>query len=256
MKRYFLVLFCVLAGFSSCSSSSLVSIRSDTGTIIEVTQINMYGEPYKNGYVEFYGVPAPLDYPNTGLTRLGYILPDKGNRVVFSEQKDEPNKGFIYLRLRTRQMLQTAVERSFAALANNIKEKSTVAILNVSLLGNHHGNEYLDHQGDSEYIVNLLTSLMVDTNKFVMVERNSLEFIRLEQQFQLSGDVDDNTAVSVGKMLGADIVITGIIRFIPFEILHSRAGGNISRSTTGTKQLVIKALNTRTGQIVAMSSQI
>ena len=44
-----------------------------------------------------------------------------------------------------------------------------------------------------------------------MVDRRSLEAIYMERNFQLSGYVDDDTIVSIGNFLGADVVITGSI---------------------------------------------
>ncbi|MDR1618408.1 MAG: CsgG/HfaB family protein, partial [Treponema sp.] len=59
-----------------------------------------------------------------------------------------------------------------------------------------------------------------------------------EQQFQISGEVDDNSAVSIGNMLGANIVITGTI------------GG-----TESTRRLRMKALDVKTAEILAMASE-
>jgi hypothetical protein len=42
-----------------------------------------------------------------------------------------------------------------------------------------------------------------------VTDRQRLELVKREQGFQLSGDVSDETAVSIGKILGAGYVITG-----------------------------------------------
>jgi tetratricopeptide (TPR) repeat protein len=42
-----------------------------------------------------------------------------------------------------------------------------------------------------------------------VTDRQWLELVKREQGFQLSGDVSDETAVSIGKILGAGYVITG-----------------------------------------------
>ena len=61
--------------------------------------------------------------------------------------------------------------------------------------------------------------------------------ILAEQNFQLSGYVDDDSAVSIGKFLGATVVITGSI------------------SGTGSrKRLILRALDVQTAEILAMSS--
>jgi hypothetical protein len=49
----------------------------------------------------------------------------------------------------------------------------------------------------------------LEGKKLVLVDRRDLDLIRREEQFQLSGDVSDESAVSIGKKLGARIIITG-----------------------------------------------
>jgi curli biogenesis system outer membrane secretion channel CsgG len=77
-----------------------------------------------------------------------------------------------------------------------------------------------------------LTSLLVNENKFIVVDRRSLDAIRYEQYFQRSGDVGDDTAVSIGKLLGADVIITGALR-------------------KNDNSLMLKAINVTTAQILA-----
>jgi cell division protein FtsI/penicillin-binding protein 2 len=59
-----------------------------------------------------------------------------------------------------------------------------------------------------------------------------------EQNFQMSGDIDDNSAVLIGKLLGANIVITGT----------DSGSGN-------TRRLRLTAINAQTGEVVAMASE-
>jgi TolB-like protein len=87
-------------------------------------------------------------------------------------------------------------------------------------------------------VIEELEFQFVDSKKFKIVDRKTLDTIGTEQNFQLSGDVDDNSAVSIGKMLGANIVITGTI------------------SGTGSAQrLTIKALDVKTAQIITMARE-
>jgi hypothetical protein len=53
-----------------------------------------------------------------------------------------------------------------------------------------------------------LTGALVDGGLEV-TDRRNLEFVYKELGFQMSGDVSDETAVSIGKFLGALYVITG-----------------------------------------------
>ncbi|MDR1863067.1 MAG: hypothetical protein LBQ67_07835, partial [Treponema sp.] len=56
--------------------------------------------------------------------------------------------------------------------------------------------------------------------------------------FQMSGEVDDRTAVSIGKFSGADIVVTGRVD----------GEGDLRR-------LRLRALNTQTAQVVGSASE-
>jgi curli biogenesis system outer membrane secretion channel CsgG len=73
---------------------------------------------------------------------------------------------------------------------------------------------------------------------FIIIDRSQLDRIRLEQNFQLSGVVDDETAVSIGKVVGANIIITGSVT-----------------GTDSTRRLRLRALNTQTAQVMAVASE-
>jgi hypothetical protein len=65
-----------------------------------------------------------------------------------------------------------------------------------------------------------------------------LEQIRMEQNFQLSGEVSDDSAVSIGGMLGAGVVIVGTV------------------NTDGsTGRITVRALDTQTAQIITMARE-
>ncbi|MDR1219380.1 MAG: CsgG/HfaB family protein [Treponema sp.] len=122
--------------------------------------------------------------------------------------------------------INNAIGNSFAALFRDIPVKARVAFLNIASKDVEEG----------AFIINELTVLFVNARKFTMVERQDINVILEEQSFQLSGYVDDNSAVSIGKFLGATVVITG--------------------SITGTgerKRLALKALDVLTAEILAMS---
>jgi hypothetical protein len=89
----------------------------------------------------------------------------------------------------------------------------------------------------AEYIANELEFIMVGQG-FVLIDRSQLDQLRREQNFQMSGEVDDDTAVSIGKIVGANAIITG--------------------SVTGTgdlRRLRLRAINTQTAQVLAVASE-
>lgn len=58
---------------------------------------------------------------------------------------------------------------------------------------------------------NLFVSELVKTGKFRVVEREQLEAILRRENLPLSGDIDKETAVKIGKLLGVNYVATGAV---------------------------------------------
>ena len=127
-----------------------------------------------------------------------------------------------------RQKLEEALTNAAATLINAMPGNMTIAILSV----------YSDDSASAEYVIDELEFKLVDARKFKIVDRRRLEQIRREQNFQMSGDVSDDSAVSIGNMLGANIVITGDI---------SRSGAS--------NRLVLRALDVTTAQIIMMARE-
>jgi hypothetical protein len=97
--------------------------------------------------------------------------------------------------------------------------------------GTSPGSSYADYPvEDLEY--NLVKA------GFRLVDRQQIERIRNEQQLQLSGDFDDNSAVSIGKMAGASSVIV-------ISVSYADKSG----------RLMLKALDVQTAEIIAMARQ-
>jgi len=69
----------------------------------------------------------------------------------------------------------------------------------------------------SEYAVEELTAQLVSTYRFDVVERRYIDLVRRELNFQLSGEVSDESAQSIGKMLGAQYITFG-----SFERINDR----------------------------------
>jgi curli biogenesis system outer membrane secretion channel CsgG len=113
-------------------------------------------------------------------------------------------------------------------LIDTLPQNSRIAVLSMSS----------DERTLSETAVDELEFNLVDARKFTVVDRGRLDQIRREQNFQLSGEVSDNSAVSIGNMLGANIVIVGTI------------------SVNGSRgRITVRALDTKTAQIVTMARE-
>jgi hypothetical protein len=124
--------------------------------------------------------------------------------------------------------IEDAIHRAAAVCIKSLDKDSTVAVISVSA----------QDKDLAEFIIDEFAFALVDSGMFKVVDRHSLNAIKGEQQFQLSGDVDDNSAVSIGNMLGANIVITGA-----------------ASGVEGTRRLRMKALDVKTAEILAMASE-
>ncbi|MDR0602537.1 MAG: tetratricopeptide repeat protein, partial [Treponema sp.] len=64
------------------------------------------------------------------------------------------------------------------------------------------------HRNLSDYIMDEVTGALVD-GSLEVADRNNLEYVYKELNYQMSGDVSDEEAVGIGKFLGARYVVTG-----------------------------------------------
>jgi tetratricopeptide (TPR) repeat protein/predicted small secreted protein len=96
------------------------------------------------------------------------------------------------------QSLGDAIEQSAADIAGKLPEGTRVAIAAFAST----------HENLSGYIMDELAGALVD-GSLEVADRNNLEYVYKELNFQMSGEVDDESAQSIGKFLGASYVITG-----------------------------------------------
>jgi hypothetical protein len=95
--------------------------------------------------------------------------------------------------------------------------RDAIIYLNDKLLA---GNKILvlniqsDYPQLSDYTIDSMIENIVNDGLFSVVERRQLESINKELKFQLSGDVDDNTAQSIGRIAGAQTIILGSISMV------------------------------------------
>jgi len=160
-----------------------------------------------------------VPFPFWGMLAANFQTVKASGNVVQYTSQDGLNSSI-------QKKLSGAIANASTEMAGKIPKDSIIAILSV----------YSSDKNTSEYIIGELEYTFVNTGKFKIVDRRRLDQIRTEQNFQLSGDVSDSSAVSIGNMLGANIVITGEM---------SGVGS--------TQRLVLKALDVRTAQIISMS---
>jgi TolB-like protein len=97
--------------------------------------------------------------------------------------------------------LDTAIRNASDYINNNVPQGSKLVILNIK-------SEYTPL---SEYIIDVLTGNVVNDRVFTVVDRTNLALIQQEMDFQLSGEVSDESAQSIGQKLGAQTIVSGSI---------------------------------------------
>jgi len=94
-----------------------------------------------------------------------------------------------------------AIQEIAGYLETRLPAKTVVAVLNVKS----------DNQALSSYIIGELVNTIITRGTLIPIDREHIDFIRGELQFHLSGDVSDESAQAIGKILGAQTIISGEI---------------------------------------------
>ena len=164
----------------------------------------------------YIGLPLAIGTNAVGnvqkITATGDVVRGSGSAGVRSQGRP------------VQQGLPEAVTRAAEVLIQDMPRDTTIAVLNIN------SRDF----SIAEYVIDELEYLIVRSRQFRMVDRNRLEQIRREQNFQMSGEVSDTSAVSIDNLLGANIVVTGDIR---------------------ENRLVLRVLDVQTAQIITMARE-
>lgn len=98
--------------------------------------------------------------------------------------------------------IDNALKQVAEKFSSSLKNKTTVAILGISSSYNEL----------SEYMLGELTTDIVQLRKLQVVTRANLDVIKKEMNFQLSGEVSDETMQQLGAKTGAQTVISGTFK--------------------------------------------
>ena len=104
-------------------------------------------------------------------------------------------------------------------------------------------------------ITELMQSLLENSGLYVMVERAQIARILNEQKLQYNGSVDENTAIRIGKMLGAEKLVLGSVNIIAKDYMFSVRivdveTGQIDRA--GSIRTTLLDIREGTGELVSM----
>jgi curli biogenesis system outer membrane secretion channel CsgG len=110
-------------------------------------------------------------------------------------------------------------------------------------------------------VADMLVTALVESKKFLVIERSELEQVLNEQGLGQSGLVTPQSAAKVGQLLGAEILVTGSVT--EFGEKESKVGGGLGRlgglNIGVSKKMArvavdIRLVNVNTGEIVAAKS--
>jgi TolB-like protein len=97
--------------------------------------------------------------------------------------------------------LDAAIRNASDYINKNVPRGSKLVILNVKST----------FTPLSEYIIDVLTGNVVNDRVFTVVDRANLALIQQEMDFQLSGEVSDESLQTIGQKLGAQTIVSGSI---------------------------------------------
>ena len=139
--------------------------------------------------------------------------------------------------------------------------KLRVAVLEFTEKGAGHWSGYVGKAAEDWFVDSL-----VNTQKFTVLERQQLDAILAEKNFQASEEVSQATAAKAGKMAGVQVVVFGNIDFAQKEQeVHSSGGvgsllSKIPLWGSGSKKtsegnLTARAVDVQTGEILFSKSE-
>lgn len=117
-----------------------------------------------------------------------------------------------------------------------------------------HGNWGNWQVGDG--MAEMLTTELMNTGRFIVVERNALQDVVDEQKLGQSGLVQKDTVTKIGQILGAQIIVRGVVS--EFEQNESGGGKGISfggislghKSANAHVAVDIRLIDTTSGQVL------
>jgi hypothetical protein len=147
--------------------------------------------------------------------------------------------------------LDAAIRDASNYLNNNVPNGSKIVILNIQSSSSDL----------SDYVIDELIANAVNDKVFSVVDRQQLDAIRAEQNFQFSGEVDDKSAMAIGKFFGAQTIVSGALsglgsgwrmRIRALEVQTAQVQGQYNRNIA--KSEMISALLDGGAPAVAPSS--
>lgn len=140
---------------------------------------------------------------------------------------------------------------------SNAGGKKVVCVIDLEDKSNHSHT----WQNVGTGIADMMVTALAESKKYTIIEREKLEKVMEEQKLGASGAVTPQTAAKIGRLLGANYIITGSVT--EFGIKDSKLGvgglnkvlpiGGSAKISKNTARVAIdvRAIDTSTAQILA-----
>lgn len=100
--------------------------------------------------------------------------------------------------------IDEAIDTCSHELGQRLDKGSSVAVLN-----------FVSNWSQlSSYVIEEMNNAIVRKNAITVVDRRQLDLLRQEQNFQMSGEVSDESAQQIGHLLGAETIVSGSLETI------------------------------------------
>lgn len=129
------------------------------------------------------------------------------------------------------------------------QQNLTVAVLDFQNQSSHGGNKYAQKAAD--LMINEISRMGIN-----VVERKKLDAVVQEQAFHASGNVDTQTAVNIGKLLGANVILLGTINKLGVGKNTLRVGDSTITRYNAVADINVRAVNVQTGAIIFSDSEV
>ena len=141
--------------------------------------------------------------------------------------------------------LLEAVEQSAEKIAEELPAGSRVAIIAFES----------ENDNLSDFIMEEITGALVERG-IEVADRQNLEYVYKELEFQMTGDVNDETAQAIGKFLGAQVVITGQLQNLGGTYRYRTSTIHVEKATRDSvTRLTVRNDSETQNMITSLASQ-
>lgn len=152
--------------------------------------------------------------------------------------------------------LMTAVLVLLMSAGASAKGKPVMAVVEFT----NTSGAYWWSGGVGNDLADLLTNELAGTEKFKMVERAKLSAVLGEQNLAASGRISKSTGAQIGKMTGAQYLVTGTVTSYEEETKGSSGGISFGGVSLGGKKddaylaIDLRVINSTTGEVAFVRS--